>query len=1095
MQETPFFFISYSRKQFFVAKRLAELLDDQRYTMWLDVEQIAPGDNWQASIDRGLRDCRALVVVASKAAYRSAAVQYEVDAALKAGKPIYLAVIEPCQFTETLAGKASIINCRTNFPAAIHRLADKLYQGQPMAETLPRPSPRTLINLPFGASKVGELLALSLCFLFASIFLALRIQVTLHWPLDPRVATYLVLAMILLLFWLLSFGYTIFLLFAFRSQRRVSFLELDTWPRLAIFLLPMLTFFMGLRLETDAFGAVPGFGATFNASFSITYRSNGAANIIAVGFLALAMILYYFYARSLRHGTAYFLAAIICSAAILPSSESTVVTVLIMLVIAGAATIWILRETLSGKTLPAAFGKSDEALQRQRRGAMAQMYDELASTRAWGYWLSPGAFPRDPDAMMRPSIIPPRAIPASGPTWRLHYAPADKRCARKIRAILTQQPGIRETTTSAASYDIALLSNRTPQRWIESLATSYPALIGIIVSSIANEALPRTMHQNQWIDYRQQRPEPIRRLATLIAGNATTAMMVIPEDFVRPEGPFPFRLVSHMLRINGFLALVLALSALLVELIFQVSAVPLALVIGGALLGVWGIWAGSRILARNITFAELCAVVALNLLNVGLWVSLGGSALLPRQLKVSNGPYNQSLTDGVAVITLAVAVPLLLFALFGLVEMLLHLRVLYTWLPTAPLALRRTLAVAPWRQLDVAYIPYALGCLVLIATIAGNAPARYKHTPEFDLLGSGTQINALITGPDNHIWFETHTFTATSSKNHTSTFTQDALGWVAPDGVSHTRFVLPVQPHCSAIVLSADCPFFFGKDGSLGYLSDNSLNPGTPPARVWLNADRSHRQVPLPADTLPVNATFDGGGNLWFLRQLSQTQLAISEMDTQGHVTDFPYQPTADIAAASDGAIWLTDGLTHGLIRVGADGDAHNFAPRALANASITQVKPAVDGSVWFYDARGGLVGHILADGSLSLRAMPFQQTNAQLAVGAGNAVWLYVGARGQAIYLSPNGAPKTITPHATAASISISTAWFTVGGDGNLYFSVARNIVRITQQGGQSQHELPTLNAKVQMIAADPTGTVWFSETPDSVRGGQWAIIGKFVA
>jgi len=1092
MQDTPFFFISYSRKQFFVAKRLAELLDDQRYTMWLDVEQIAPGDNWQASIDQGIRDCRALVVVASKAAYRSAAVQYEVDTALKAGKPIYLAVVEPCQFTETLAGKASIINCRSNFPAAIHRLAGKLYQGQSMAESLPRPSLRTLINLPFGASKFGELLALSFCFLFASIFLALRIQVTLHWPLDPRVATYLVLAMMLVLFWLLSFGYTIFLLFAFRSQRRVSFLELDTWPRLAIILLPMLTFFMGLRLETDVFGFVPGFGATFNASFSITYRASGAVALIGVGFLALAMILFYFYARSMRHGTAYFVAAILCSAAIMPSGESAIVSVLIMLVIAGAATIWILRETLSGKTIPAAFGKSDEALQRQRRGATAQMYDELASARAWGYWLSPGAFPRDPDAMMRPSIIPPRVIPANGPTWRLHYAPADKRCARTIRVILAQQPGIREATTSAASYDIALLSNRTPRGWVESLAASHPTLIGIIVSSIENEALPRTMHQNQWIDYRQQRPEPIRRLATLIAGNATTAMSIIPEDFVRPEGPFPFGLVSHMLRINGFLALVLALSALLIEVIFQVSAVPLALVIGGALLGVWGIWAGSRILARNITFAELCAVVALNLLNVGLWVSLGGSALLPRELKVSNGPYNQSLTAGVAVITLAVAVPLLLFALFGLVEMLLHLRALYTWLPTAPLALRRTLAVALWRQLDVAYILYALGCLVLIVTIAGNAPARYKHMPEFDIPGDGTQINALITGPDNHIWFETHTFSVSSSNNHLSTFTQDALSWVSPDGASHTRFVLPVQPHCGASVLSADCPFFFGKDGSLGYLSDTL---GTPPARVWLSADYSHRQVPLPANTLDVNEAFDGGGNLWFLRKLSETQLAISEMDTQGHVTEFPYQPTADIAAAPDGAIWLTDGLTHSLMRVGADGVTRSFAPRELANALITQVKPAADSSVWFYYARGGQVGHILADGSLSLRAMPFQQTNAELAVGAGDAVWLYVGARGQAIYLSPTGAPKTIAPSGTAASVSITTAWFTVGGDGNLYFSVGRTLVRITQQGEQSQHELPTLNAKVQMLAADPTGTVWFSETPDPRYGAQWAIIGKFVA
>src|SRR5215467_5952093 len=87
-------FISYSRKQFYVAEAVTRALEQQGVPAWLDVLEIQPGADWQVAIDQALAACPALVVLASRAAHRSAAVRYEVAAARAAGKPIYLAVID-----------------------------------------------------------------------------------------------------------------------------------------------------------------------------------------------------------------------------------------------------------------------------------------------------------------------------------------------------------------------------------------------------------------------------------------------------------------------------------------------------------------------------------------------------------------------------------------------------------------------------------------------------------------------------------------------------------------------------------------------------------------------------------------------------------------------------------------------------------------------------------------------------------------------------------------------------------------------------------------------------------------------------------------
>jgi len=84
----PYVFVSYSRRQFYAAQQVAASLSANGVPAWLDVQEIAPGADWQAAIDQGIANCAALILVASRSAYRSAPIQHEIAVAQAAGKPI-----------------------------------------------------------------------------------------------------------------------------------------------------------------------------------------------------------------------------------------------------------------------------------------------------------------------------------------------------------------------------------------------------------------------------------------------------------------------------------------------------------------------------------------------------------------------------------------------------------------------------------------------------------------------------------------------------------------------------------------------------------------------------------------------------------------------------------------------------------------------------------------------------------------------------------------------------------------------------------------------------------------------------------------------
>ncbi|MGE5333927.1 MAG: toll/interleukin-1 receptor domain-containing protein, partial [Nitrososphaerota archaeon] len=242
-------FVSYSRQQYYVAEQIAASLSANGLPAWLDAQEIAPGADWQAAIDQGIAHCAAFVLVASRSAYRSAAVQHEIAAALAAGKPIYLAVIQNCplvQRFQDVKDEVSIVDCRFQFEQQITTLARAIQTGQPHHDTI---SGRLLGDtMPFGRAKYLQLLFVALSYTVGTLVLLINKQAIINHTLPQQLMPLLVLIAAPASAWLIVLFYSWYLVVAFRLQRPVSFTALEIWPVLNLVLIPALFFFLDLGI-------------------------------------------------------------------------------------------------------------------------------------------------------------------------------------------------------------------------------------------------------------------------------------------------------------------------------------------------------------------------------------------------------------------------------------------------------------------------------------------------------------------------------------------------------------------------------------------------------------------------------------------------------------------------------------------------------------------------------------------------------------------------------------------------------------------------------------------------------------------------------
>lgn len=92
----PRFFVSYSRKQKYIAEELQKFLKQQSMTVWFDQDAITIGDNWMEEIRKGIHQSDELVLIVSPDSLKSEIVSQEITIAETCGKIIRPFVLETC---------------------------------------------------------------------------------------------------------------------------------------------------------------------------------------------------------------------------------------------------------------------------------------------------------------------------------------------------------------------------------------------------------------------------------------------------------------------------------------------------------------------------------------------------------------------------------------------------------------------------------------------------------------------------------------------------------------------------------------------------------------------------------------------------------------------------------------------------------------------------------------------------------------------------------------------------------------------------------------------------------------------------------------
>lgn len=91
---TDTLFLSYSRQELTFADCLRQELQASGLDVWIDIERLEVGEDWQPQIDKGVDGCSTLLLVVSAEAIASDNVCREWVRAMEQGKRIILLIFE-----------------------------------------------------------------------------------------------------------------------------------------------------------------------------------------------------------------------------------------------------------------------------------------------------------------------------------------------------------------------------------------------------------------------------------------------------------------------------------------------------------------------------------------------------------------------------------------------------------------------------------------------------------------------------------------------------------------------------------------------------------------------------------------------------------------------------------------------------------------------------------------------------------------------------------------------------------------------------------------------------------------------------------------
>lgn len=1119
----PYVFVSYSRRQFYAAQQVAASLSAEGLPAWLDVQEIPPGADWQAAIDQGIANCAALILVASRSAYRSAPIQHEIAVAQAAGKPIYLAVIQDCPFVKQLQGQASVVDCRSQFDARIAALADAVRTGKSHHDAIHR---RPLGSaIPFGKAKYSQLLLVALSYTIGTIALLINKTVVVHQSLPQQLIPVLILIAAPASAWLISLIYSWYLAFAFLTQRSVSFATLEVWPTLNVVLFPTLyvalDFGSWIRQDTFLNNYL-----TIDERFAATSLVFSALVLIPYGFILLSEIrrfLILFFSS-----LAFLLAAVLpfnlyLKLVILGALSCVVLVTLLWVFIRGRAVqdafdgsnslpgsilgfmvtfgiavfvwvpVWFVPISITFRVLiiiaiPVVVFR--QFLLKRFLFWRSRNYIAPARTdRQWAKWLVPGAL--DLDQVRSSGATSWRRVTTSAvpipATWSVLATASDAAVAREIRQAFAHYPALREESPQQARYHLLVLSNTTPRQWIAEQEAHFPRGICVITAPVNIMKLGRSLQQNQLVDYRLRRPTVLQYLARALAGEHSYVNTTLPENFSRSRGPYPLRLVGLGLRLLGALNLIVGASALSMALLLA-AQLPYPLLALSLALGVWCFWEAERSQMRRTTLVALLLTVAASLGNLGYWLLSGSlSALAPHGLLIQFGDINGRINTTMTLILILAGAPLAVFVGFALVEMLRNIATLRRWLPgiNRP-GWRRTLGMSAFRNINASYGVYAIGIALAVLLLFADSPLRFPRFHEYELPDAGLHAQQFALAPNGNVWFETSGLTYENN-------TEYHLGYITPAGDLHANYYSITEPtdcgnHVNAAIFNPfDCisgaGFRLGPDGSLWFATSQGSFDKTV-FIVRITPDGQVRRFPLPERTfiLRMQFTFDDAGNLWYLHltplSLDLEKDAIGRIDATGHVAEFALPDNSNpvsLVAGPDGNIWATLADKAAIARITPDGALTTFA--LPSGIQPTEMLVGADRNLWFTAPKAAAIGRMSTSGSFSLVTLPAHSNPHDLTVGADGSLW-YVDTQNEPQHeaIGRIMADGSVSAYQIAA-IPTSGSTLAAAPDGSVWLTLYNKIGHITSDGAVTLYDAPTLDADLGPAILGIDDHLWFAE------------------
>ena len=121
----PLVFLSYSRQDFYLAEQVQTLLVRRGVQVWMDLAELAPGDDWVQRIEQAITRVDGVILLATRASVVSQYVLSECKQAVIRGTPVYVLLGQACTPPASVRAVACY-DARSRLSATVAALAQDL---------------------------------------------------------------------------------------------------------------------------------------------------------------------------------------------------------------------------------------------------------------------------------------------------------------------------------------------------------------------------------------------------------------------------------------------------------------------------------------------------------------------------------------------------------------------------------------------------------------------------------------------------------------------------------------------------------------------------------------------------------------------------------------------------------------------------------------------------------------------------------------------------------------------------------------------------------------------------------------------------------